>query len=112
MCSSDLIFIGPSPESIRTMGDKVAAIEAMQSAGVPCVPGSDGPLGEDADLNQQLAKKVGYPIIIKAAGGGGGRGMRVVHSDSTLQRDRKRTRLNSSHQIISYAVFCLKNKRS
>ncbi len=82
---SGFIFIGPSPESIRTMGDKVAAIEAMQSAGVPCVPGSDGPLGEDADLNQQLAKKVGYPIIIKAAGGGGGRGMRVVHSDATLQ---------------------------
>ena len=82
---SGFIFIGPSPDSIRTMGDKVAAIEAMQSAGVPCVPGSDGPLGDDADLNLQLAKKVGYPIIIKAAGGGGGRGMRVVHSDATLQ---------------------------
>ncbi len=82
---SGFIFIGPSPESIRTMGDKVAAIEAMQSAGVPCVPGSDGPLGDDADVNQQLAKKIGYPIIIKAAGGGGGRGMRVVHTDATLQ---------------------------
>ena len=67
------------------MGDKVAAIETMQAAGVPCVPGSDGPLGDDADENQKLANKVGYPIIIKAAGGGGGRGMRVVHSDATLQ---------------------------
>ena len=82
---SGFVFIGPSPASIRTMGDKVAAIETMQAAGVPCVPGSDGPLGDDADENQKLANKVGYPIIIKAAGGGGGRGMRVVHSDATLQ---------------------------
>ena len=81
---SGFIFIGPSPESIRTMGDKVAAIEAMKAAGVPCVPGSDGPLGDDNDTNTQLANKIGYPIIIKAAGGGGGRGMRVVHSDATL----------------------------
>jgi acetyl-CoA carboxylase biotin carboxylase subunit len=66
------------------MGDKVAAIEAMKAAGVPCVPGSDGPLGDDNDTNIQLANKIGYPIIIKAAGGGGGRGMRVVHSDATL----------------------------
>ena len=82
---SGFIFIGPSPESIRTMGDKVAAIEAMHTAGVPCVPGSDGPLGDDSDTNLKMAKKIGYPIIIKAAGGGGGRGMRVVHSDATLQ---------------------------
>lgn len=82
---SGFVFIGPSPTSIRTMGDKVEAIKAMQAAGVPCVPGSDGPLGEDAKENQKLANKVGYPIIIKAAGGGGGRGMRVVHSDATLQ---------------------------
>lgn len=81
---SGFIFIGPTPESIRTMGDKVAAIEAMKSAGVPCVPGSDGPLGDDNDTNLKLANKIGYPIIIKAAGGGGGRGMRVVHSDATL----------------------------
>ncbi|MCG6937023.1 MAG: acetyl-CoA carboxylase biotin carboxylase subunit [Gammaproteobacteria bacterium] len=81
---SGFIFIGPSPESIRIMGDKVAAIEAMKSAGVPCVPGSDGPLGDDNDENQRLANKIGYPIIIKAAGGGGGRGMRVVNSDATL----------------------------
>lgn len=82
---SGFIFIGPSPESIRTMGDKVAAIEAMKAAGVPCVPGSDGPLNDDAERNIQLAKKIGYPIIIKAAGGGGGRGMRVVHTEATLQ---------------------------
>ncbi len=82
---SGFIFIGPTPHSIRTMGDKVAAIETMKSAGVPCVPGSDGPLGDDIDINTKLANKIGYPIIIKAAGGGGGRGMRVVHSDATLQ---------------------------
>ncbi|MFV2005733.1 MAG: acetyl-CoA carboxylase biotin carboxylase subunit [Gammaproteobacteria bacterium] len=81
---SGFIFIGPTPESIRIMGDKVEAIKAMISAGVPCVPGSDGPLGEDNDTNLKLANKIGYPIIIKAAGGGGGRGMRVVHSDATL----------------------------
>ena len=81
---SGFIFIGPSSASIRVMGDKVAAIEAMQSAGVPCVPGSDGPLGDDDNTNIKLANKIGYPIIIKAAGGGGGRGMRVVHSDATL----------------------------
>ncbi len=81
---SGFVFIGPTPESIRIMGDKVAAIEAMKAAGVPCVPGSDGPLDEDNDRNSQIAKKIGYPIIIKAAGGGGGRGMRVVHSDATL----------------------------
>ena len=81
---SGFIFIGPSPESIRTMGDKVEAIRAMQEAGVPCVPGSGGPLDDDANTNMKLANDIGYPIIIKAAGGGGGRGMRVVHSEATL----------------------------
>jgi acetyl-CoA carboxylase biotin carboxylase subunit len=81
---SGFIFIGPRPDSIRTMGDKVAAIETMQKAGVPCVPGSDGALGDDSDTNLRLAKQIGYPIIIKAAGGGGGRGMRVVHTESAL----------------------------
>lgn len=81
---SGFIFIGPRSDSIRTMGDKVAAIEAMQKAGVPCVPGSDGALGDDTATNLQLAKKIGYPIIIKAAGGGGGRGMRVVHTEGAL----------------------------
>lgn len=81
---SGFIFIGPSPESIRTMGDKVAAIKAMQTAGVPCVPGSDGPLGDDGDTNNKIAQRIGYPIIIKAAAGGGGRGMRVVHAEAAL----------------------------
>ncbi|MFO2503905.1 acetyl-CoA carboxylase biotin carboxylase subunit [Legionella pneumophila serogroup 1] len=77
-------FIGPRGDSIRLMGDKVSAIAAMKVAGVPCVPGSDGPLGDDDNKNLELARKIGYPIIIKAAGGGGGRGMRVVHSESNL----------------------------
>jgi acetyl-CoA carboxylase biotin carboxylase subunit len=77
-------FIGPRPETIRLMGDKVSAIAAMKKAGVPCVPGSDGPLSEDESLNLSLGQKIGYPVIIKAAGGGGGRGMRVVHQESHL----------------------------
>jgi acetyl-CoA carboxylase biotin carboxylase subunit len=81
---SGFIFVGPRAESIRLMGDKVSAIRAMKEAGVPCVPGSDGPLGEDADENLRLARDIGYPVIIKAAGGGGGRGMRVVHSEASL----------------------------
>jgi acetyl-CoA carboxylase biotin carboxylase subunit len=81
---SGFIFIGPKPETIRMMGDKVSAIKTMKAAGVPCVPGSDGPLGTDPDENFRLARQLGYPVIIKASGGGGGRGMRVVHSDATL----------------------------
>jgi len=81
---SGFIFIGPRPETIRLMGDKVSAIKAMKTAGVPCVPGSDGPLGNDDQTNLQLAREIGYPIIIKAAGGGGGRGMREVHSEAHL----------------------------
>lgn len=77
-------FIGPRGDTIRLMGDKVSAIEAMKKAGVPCVPGSDGPLGDDDGRNLDIARTIGYPIIIKAAGGGGGRGMRVVHSESNL----------------------------
>ena len=81
---SGFVFIGPRAETIRIMGDKVAAIRTMKEAGVPCVPGSDGPLGSDPDPNLELAREIGYPIIIKAAGGGGGRGMRVVHSEAAL----------------------------
>ena len=81
---SGYIFIGPRADSIRTMGDKVAAIQSMQQAGVPCVPGSDGPLGSDDETNIKLAQGIGYPIIIKAAAGGGGRGMRTVHSEANL----------------------------
>ncbi|HIE77768.1 MAG TPA: acetyl-CoA carboxylase biotin carboxylase subunit [Candidatus Thioglobus sp.] len=81
---SGFIFIGPRAENIRVMGDKVAAIEAMQKSGVPCVPGSDGGLDDNSSNNMSLAKKVGYPIIIKASGGGGGRGMRVVEKEENL----------------------------
>ncbi|RLJ17638.1 acetyl-CoA carboxylase biotin carboxylase subunit [bacterium endosymbiont of Escarpia laminata] len=82
--NSGFIFIGPTADTIRTMGDKVAAIAAMKKAGVPTVPGSDGPLDGDAARTKRLAKEIGYPIIIKASGGGGGRGMRVVHSEASL----------------------------
>ena len=82
--NSGFIFIGPRADTIRMMGDKVAAIKAMQQAGVPTVPGSDGPLNDDPKRTKELAARIGYPVIIKAAGGGGGRGMRVVHSEATL----------------------------
>ncbi|MCF6280662.1 MAG: acetyl-CoA carboxylase biotin carboxylase subunit [Candidatus Polarisedimenticolaceae bacterium] len=81
---SGFIFIGPKAETIRIMGDKVAAIKAMKASGVPCVPGSDGPLDNDDEATKAMAKKIGYPVIIKASGGGGGRGMRVVNSEAAL----------------------------
>ena len=81
---SGFIFIGPSVENIRVMGDKVAAIEAMQNSGVPCVPGSNGALDNNAKRSLKIAKEIGLPIIIKASGGGGGRGMRVVESEKDL----------------------------
>ncbi|MET0066745.1 MAG: acetyl-CoA carboxylase biotin carboxylase subunit [Candidatus Thiodiazotropha sp.] len=82
--NSGFIFIGPRADTIRVMGDKVAAIEAMRKAGVPTVPGSNGPLDNDSKRTKDLANQIGYPVIIKAAGGGGGRGMRVVHTEATL----------------------------
>ena len=81
---SGFIFIGPRPETIRLMGDKVSAIKAMRDAGVPCVPGSDGPLSDDPDEVRRIARQVGYPVIIKASAGGGGKGMRVVNTDAHL----------------------------
>ncbi|MDV6345572.1 acetyl-CoA carboxylase biotin carboxylase subunit [Nitrosomonas sp. Is37] len=81
---SGFVFIGPHPETIRLMGDKVSAKNAMRQAGVPCVPGSDGALPESIEEIKKIAKAIGYPIIIKAAGGGGGRGMRVVHTEAAL----------------------------
>ncbi|WP_316366887.1 acetyl-CoA carboxylase biotin carboxylase subunit [Candidatus Thiodiazotropha sp. CDECU1] len=82
--NSGFIFIGPKADTIRTMGDKVAAIDAMRKAKVPTVPGSNGPLDNNAKRTREVANEIGYPVIIKAAGGGGGRGMRVVHSEATL----------------------------
>jgi len=82
---SGFIFIGPRAETIRIMGDKVSAIAAMKEAGVPCVPGSDGPISENSENIFQMARDIGYPVIIKASGGGGGRGMRVVNSEAALK---------------------------
>ena len=82
--SSGFVFIGPRPETIRLMGDKGSAKDAMKAAGVPCVPGSEGALPDNPKLILQIAKAIGYPVIIKAAGGGGGRGMRVVHTEAAL----------------------------
>jgi acetyl-CoA carboxylase biotin carboxylase subunit len=89
---SGFTFIGPKAETIRKMGDKVSAIKAMKAAGVPCVPGSDGPLGDDPDELYRIARDIGFPVIIKASGGGGGRGMRVVHSEGTLLHSVSLTR--------------------
>jgi acetyl-CoA carboxylase biotin carboxylase subunit len=82
--NSGFTFIGPTAATIRVMGDKVAAIKAMQKSGVPTVPGSDGPLDDDAERTMSIARRIGYPVIIKASAGGGGRGMRVVHSEAAL----------------------------
>lgn len=81
---SGFTFIGPSPDVIRLMGNKVSAIQAMNAAGVPTVPGSNGPLTNNPDRTKAIAQKIGYPVMIKAAAGGGGRGMRVVHSETAL----------------------------
>ena len=89
---SGFIFIGPRAETIRLMGDKVEAIRAMKAAGVPCVPGSGGPLGDDIVANTKIAREIGYPVIIKASGGGGGRGMRVVHAEGALRSSIETTK--------------------
>jgi acetyl-CoA carboxylase biotin carboxylase subunit len=81
---SGFTFIGPRADVIRMMGDKVSAINVMKKAGVPCVPGSGGPLGDVPEENFSIARDIGYPVIIKASGGGGGRGMRVVHTEASL----------------------------
>lgn len=81
---SGFTFIGPKAETIRKMGDKIAAKKAMLATGIPCVPGDGEPLSDNAAANMEMAQKIGYPVIIKAAGGGGGRGMRVVHTKATL----------------------------
>ena len=112
---SGFIFIGPRADTIRLMGDKISAIEAMKKAGVPTVPGSDGPVNDDDDReNLRLAEKIGYPVIIKAAGGGGGRGMRVVHTEAALKNAISLTRTEAKtafNNDIVYMEKYLENPR-
>lgn len=112
--ASGFVFVGPHEASIRLMGDKVSAIAAMREAGVPCVPGSNGPLGQDDQTNLKLGREIGYPVIIKAAGGGGGRGMRVVHSEAALLNAISITRNEAKaafHNETVYMEKFLENPR-
>ena len=102
---SGFCFIGPRPESIRAMGDKVSAKQAMVAAGVPTVPGSNGALPEDPREIVKIARGVGYPVIIKAAGGGGGRGMRVVHTEAALINAVNMTRQEAGAAFGNPAVY-------
>jgi acetyl-CoA carboxylase biotin carboxylase subunit len=102
---SGFVFIGPTPESIRIMGDKVAAKQAMIKSGVPCVPGSEGALPEDNKEIIRQARAIGYPVIIKAAGGGGGRGMRVVHTEAALIHAVQTTRSEAGAAFGNPAVY-------
>ncbi|MEL6722765.1 MAG: acetyl-CoA carboxylase biotin carboxylase subunit [Pseudomonadota bacterium] len=102
---SGFIFIGPKPDTIRMMGDKITAIESMKSAGVPTVPGSDGPLDNNDERTLQLGRDIGYPVIIKAAGGGGGRGMRVVHTEAALLNAISLTRTEADTAFGNSTVY-------
>jgi acetyl-CoA carboxylase, biotin carboxylase subunit len=102
---SGFTFIGPTPASIRIMGDKVAAKQAMIKSGVPCVPGSDGALPDDAKEIIGIARAIGYPVIIKAAGGGGGRGMRVVHTEAALIHAVQTTRAEAGAAFGNPQVY-------
>lgn len=102
---SGFLFIGPKAETIRLMGDKVSAIQTMQAANVPCVPGSNGPLSQDDKTNLQLARHIGYPVIVKASAGGGGRGMRVVHSESALLNAISLTRTEAARAFGSPEIY-------
>ncbi len=103
--SSGFIFIGPNPDTIRIMGDKVAAIKTMKEAGIPTVPGSDGPLGDSEKDNIRAARKIGYPVIIKASGGGGGRGMRVVYTESNLLSAISMTRAEAGSAFGNDTIY-------
>jgi acetyl-CoA carboxylase biotin carboxylase subunit len=99
------VFIGPPADTIRLMGDKVSAIEAMKNAGVPTVPGSDGPLTDDAERTLEVARRIGYPVIVKAAAGGGGRGMRVVHNEAALLSSVSVTQSEAAAAFGSCVVY-------
>ncbi|MDP5239142.1 acetyl-CoA carboxylase biotin carboxylase subunit [Uliginosibacterium sp. 31-16] len=103
--TSGFVFIGPRPETIRLMGDKVSAKQAMIEAGVPCVPGSGGALPEDPKEIVKIARTIGYPVIIKAAGGGGGRGMRVVHTEGALVSSVTTTRTEAGAAFGNPTVY-------
>jgi acetyl-CoA carboxylase, biotin carboxylase subunit len=103
--NSGFVFIGPTAQSIRTMGDKISAKVAMRKVGIPCVPGSDGALPEDPKEIRRLAAAVGYPVIIKAAGGGGGRGMRVVHTEAALINAVTMTRTEAQNAFGNPVVY-------
>lgn len=102
---SGFVFIGPEPETIRMMGDKVSAIAAMRKAKIPCVPGSEGELDNDDNKNIKIAQKIGYPVLIKAAGGGGGRGIRVVHSEAALLNAIAITRSEAQANFKNASVY-------
>ncbi|WP_319782027.1 acetyl-CoA carboxylase biotin carboxylase subunit [Oceanisphaera sp. IT1-181] len=102
---SGFVFIGPKGDTIRLMGDKVSAIAAMKKTGVPCVPGSDGPISDDAKKNAAIAKRIGYPVIIKASAGGGGRGMRVVRNEAELERAIAMTKAEAGAAFGSDVVY-------
>ncbi len=102
---SGFIFIGPKADTIRLMGDKVEAIRAMKAAGVPCVPGSGGPLTDDIVANTKIAREIGYPVIIKASGGGGGRGMRVVHAEASLKAAIETTKSEAKAAFSNDQVY-------
>ena len=102
---SGFVFIGPRPETIRLMGDKVNAKQAMQKANVPCVPGSDGALPEEPEEILNIARRIGYPVIVKAAGGGGGRGMRVIHTEAALMNAVSLTRTEAESSFGNAMVY-------
>ena len=102
---SGFVFIGPNAETIRIMGDKISAKQAMIAAGVPCVPGNNTPLTDDDEANIKLARDIGYPVIIKAAGGGGGRGMRVVHTEAALLNSIAMTKAEAGAAFSNPTVY-------
>ena len=102
---SGFVFIGPPPDVIRTMGDKISAIQAMKDVDIPGVPGSGGPLGDDSDETLRVARELGYPVLVKATGGGGGRGMRVVHSEAALLNAVNMTRAEAAAAFGNDTVY-------